>query len=311
MEFDVNESLLEMHFYQYLKEYYKTKHGLTVKNIFKPSTIEEAWLGFDCAWVESKLSKEELENKLKDHVKNKNQFNDSSFTGFFLQFKTVQKVTRKSKYLPTSYSTPYYRSKLSTKVNPHTLLSQHSILKNLSRIDKADVAYACGMVFNTNELECVENLEKLRVVPVDNAPDYTNSNDQHFLTFRDINDRSPQYNSNPIIVETIIVDRWLDKNLENSGVENTLRLLRNTNTIVEREVDKEIEYRVKRLEIGRMRLARRRQIEREQRGEKLKEAYFDRIYHHAYDPIDVRLGPKFSKTPMTRKYANLTIIEFV
>lgn len=312
MTFKVNESLLEMHFYEHLRKHYKEKYGLSIKNIFKPSTQEEAWIGFDSAWIKTKYSKDVFRKKLDEHIQNNEDYTEENFLGFFLQFKTVQVMKRKSKLMPASYKTPYYRSRLSTKVNSKTLMSQHQILKKLDEIPNTKVAYSCGMIFDTEQLEDATNLSSLRMVSVTNAPWYTFSDETHYITFRNSDDPLPQYNSEPKVTECYSLDEWLPKNDQFMSIEVLNKLLDSTEEIVSNEVNKAIESKVESLNLY-------RQLEKLREGTKSTNSpyennnylrhYADREYLGKYSEIIEESYDQFPSSPLTRKYSNVIIIE--
>ena len=187
MATEIAEALLEMHFYRPLRDLLEQHFGRKVLRILKPTQNEEAFLGFDLAWVqpaESRIGPKSIQIDLKNFLAASSTCVPSLFLGYFLQFKVVSKVRGKAKAMPTGLRSPFLRSELSLKPNTRTRVSQHETLLKLSKLDKTDVSYACPMVLNQDDLHADPSLDDLRIVPVTNAPSGYASNDRHFIAFQ-------------------------------------------------------------------------------------------------------------------------------
>jgi hypothetical protein len=97
---------------------------------------------------------------------------------------------------PPAFVSPHYRVELYTTPDPETSLSQHDILKRISKLPHSNVYYACGMIFDAMDLY-ESNLDKLRLVDVCQSPDYGLDNDRHFIYFKDPEDSNPIWRSEP------------------------------------------------------------------------------------------------------------------
>ena len=128
----INEALMEMHFHRAIVDHFRRAYGANLLTLYKPTTRREAWVGFDQAWTRTDLTQEELFQKLRDAVQTGKNSIDSVYLGYFLQFKGVEGVRRKSLHMPTQYEPPYLRSKLSLSPNAVTGLSQHETLLRLT-----------------------------------------------------------------------------------------------------------------------------------------------------------------------------------
>lgn len=64
----ITEALLEMHFYQAQAKHFETVFGANFLRILKPTTQQEAWVGFDQGWVRTSVSTGELLDYLKDAI---------------------------------------------------------------------------------------------------------------------------------------------------------------------------------------------------------------------------------------------------
>ncbi len=209
----VNEALLEMYFLQALIEDYSKKYGVKFLKLLKPSPQNETWVGFDQGWVHTSLSMSELYEELKENIRSVSIVSKHLFLGFFLQFKIVDRIKKSSSLMPSGYRTPYYRSELSLKPNERTGLSQHETLLILSRIKNANVFYACGMLFEINQIYSKPDIADLRMVPINTAPVGWNTNERHFITFQAPNDPGPWWCSKPSEGVSYSVDQWFSKDI--------------------------------------------------------------------------------------------------
>ncbi len=166
----ITETLLEMHFHKAIVDYFKNMYGVNFLKLLKPSTQQEAWVGFDQAWAFTSVTTSELFAELKQSVLKKNDSVKSLYFGYFLQFKPVQQINRQSKNMPSTYDTPYFRSELSLKPNKTTGLSQHETLLRVLNIKNAAVAYACAMLFSLEEIYNEPNLDDIQCVDITTSP---------------------------------------------------------------------------------------------------------------------------------------------
>src|SRR4028119_1219889 len=163
---DINEALLEMHFHSAVVAHFSNLYGAEFLRILKPVPQKEVWVGFDQGWVYTTVSNEILLNQLKSAIETNATSVSNLYIGYFLQFKVVQRMMSKSKLKPDIYSTPYFRSELSLERNKNSGMSQHETLIRLSDVTNASVSYACGMLFDLDEIYRPPNLAKLRCVPL-------------------------------------------------------------------------------------------------------------------------------------------------
>lgn len=239
----VNEALLEMYFLKALVDYYSNQYGIRYLKLLKPSPQNEVWVGFDQAWVNTSVSTAELYNELKEAIRVKNTTVNSLYLGFFLQFKMVDKITRKSSYMPKGYNTPYYRSELSLNPNERTRLSQHDTLLRLNSIKNANVSYACGMLFDIDAIYSEPNIADLRIVPISSAPNGWNTNERHFITFQNKCDNNPLWCSEPVKGLSYSVEQWLSSNFDYGPklleAKQIMELIKDTDQIINKQLRKD------------------------------------------------------------------------
>lgn len=192
------ESLLEMHFHRAIIKEYEKRYGKKVLRLLKPSPQKEVWVGFDQGWTKSTLTEQELFNQLKNAISTKKASVPNLYLGEFLQFKVVQRITRKSKKMPTGFTTPYFRSELSLKPNKQTGISQHEALCRLSKVKGSSVYYACPMIFDQDQLWDKPDLKMLRFVDIKTAPKGWITNESHHITFQDPMTSKPMWCSDPV-----------------------------------------------------------------------------------------------------------------
>lgn len=224
---EINESLLEMHYHYPLKKLFEKVFGAKCLNIFKPSTQKEVWLGFDQAWCRTKINQDQLFERLENGIKNQAQNNNSFYFGLFLQFKIVEKVTKRSKYFPPGYYTPYFRSELSLSPNKVTGISQHETLIRLNKIESANVAYACPMLFDRDDLHD-ETLDNLYVVDISTAPEGWLTNESHFITFQDKNASNTKWCSTPKEGKSMPFREWIRTKPKTINGTDAICLIKNT-----------------------------------------------------------------------------------
>ena len=209
----LTEALLEMHFHSALVDYFTKKYGARQLKLIKPSQYKEAWVGFDQAWVPTTISTSELYDNISKVVSDRTGKIKKLYIGYFLQFKCVDLLSKRSKYTPEMYNLPYYRSELNLSPNKQTGLSQHETLTILSKIKNSSVYYACGMLFNIMDIYSKPDMEKLRLIPVKDAPSTIRRNERHFIAFQEPN-TVPYWCSDPVEGKGFSFEEWASGNLE-------------------------------------------------------------------------------------------------
>lgn len=205
----LTETLLEMHFFSLIREALEDVYGARVLQILKPSTRAEAWFGFDQGYVlepDGHLpARKGIQEWLHGSVRDGAVF----YVGYFLQFKVVSRLERRSRYTPSGFVTPYLRSEISLEPNRTTGLSQHETLQRLAGMPNSSVYYACPMVFTGDELWAPPAVDQLRLVDVRSSPAHLAVPDRHFIAFRRPDDPSPVWCSEPTAATTRSVATWL------------------------------------------------------------------------------------------------------
>lgn len=186
-----NEALLELHYHRALVDSFSSTYGARFLRMLKPSTQQEVWVGFDQGWVHTSVTTQELYRQLSEDIQAERHENPPFHLGYFLQFKVVHQLYRKSRFTPTHFLAPYFRSELSVWPNPNTGLSQHDTLRRLSLMNAAEVYYACPFLFDCDAIYEYPDLGKLQIVDVRTAPDSIVDDDRHFIAFQSINDPTP------------------------------------------------------------------------------------------------------------------------
>jgi hypothetical protein len=204
----ITEALLEMHFHRAIVEYFSKVYGANFLKLLKPSSQKEVWVGFDQGWICTTLTTEQFFAELSQKIHSSSNNMKHFYLGYFLQFKTVQKMTRRSKLMPEDYTTPYLRSELSVKRNSVTGLSQHETLLRLNEIHSTSVCYACAMLFDLNEIYAIPDLNYLRCIDISSSPKGWATNERHFLTFRCEDDPTPYWFSEPEPASALSFDEW-------------------------------------------------------------------------------------------------------
>lgn len=103
----IAESLLEMHYFRVLVRHYKSMFSGKKIEIFKPSTSSEHWYGFDQVYFWASVPKPKVIEDIKAHIHGTDSPAFTSFRAFFLQFKVVEKVKKRSALSPPLWTTPY------------------------------------------------------------------------------------------------------------------------------------------------------------------------------------------------------------
>ena len=209
---EITEALTEMHFYRPLFDLFEAHYGRQVLRVLKPSQNREAFLGFDLAWVqttEAGATVAGVQQDLQDFIHKATPNAPSVFLGYFLQFKVVDEITRKSKAVPPGFQTPYLRSELSMHPNKESGISQHETLLRLHRLPLTDVSYACAMLLYEEELHRPASLDDLRIVPIATAPTGYASNERHFIAFQ-ARDSQPVWCSDPVEGKSVTPREWVE-----------------------------------------------------------------------------------------------------
>jgi hypothetical protein len=191
----ITEALLEMHYHRLLVEAFESTFGARFLRLLKPSQRKEAWLGFDQGWIRTELPDKELVQQLKDAIAGDAQ--PPFYLAYFLQFKVVDVVTRRTRLSPPGFVAPYYRSELSLEPNQSSGMSQHEALLRLSQLPRASVNYACPVLPDVDAIYDPPDPATLHFVDVTTAPSGWVTTDRHFIAFRDASGRDVQWCSNP------------------------------------------------------------------------------------------------------------------
>jgi hypothetical protein len=178
-----NEALLEAIFLKPLTDLIAGVHGKRVLRVLKPSQNREAFLGFDQGWVkiDQGIAYEDFEDELQRYIADPSQ-QQPMYYGYFLQYKVVKRMTRKSKHTPATLTPPYHRCELKTLVNAGKPLSQHQALRELSGATRTSVHYCVPEIFDADDVYDQPDLDKLRFFDVADSPEM-NDNSHHFLCF--------------------------------------------------------------------------------------------------------------------------------
>src|SRR4051812_21653310 len=139
MSAEITEALLEMHYYQAFRVLLQEHLGREILRILKPSTNEEAFLGFDQGFVRCKVGTSELRAQLREAIQSSQPSIAPMYLGYFLQYKCPQEIVRRSKSLPSGFGVPYYRFPLSLEPSKSSGISQHETLLRLQTIRNTDV----------------------------------------------------------------------------------------------------------------------------------------------------------------------------
>jgi len=210
MSDNITEPLLEMHYHRKIIEAFSYVYGAKFLKIIKPYSNREHWVGFDQGWVRTSQSQEEFFKELKKEIQNKSKTIKKFYFGYFLQFKRVQEMMRRSSLSPPRINKPYYRSKLSLSPNKNTGLSQHETLLILNNIKNTVVDYCCPMIFDIEELYEEPDIDKLRIISLDNSPSGWATNQQHCLIFRNKKDNDPLWYSEPMNGKSTSLLNWIN-----------------------------------------------------------------------------------------------------
>ena len=205
-----------MYYFNALRELFSAVYDTNFLRILKPSARKEKWVGFDQAWVKTTVSTSELFEQLKVDIAQGQQNNPYIYFGFFLQFKPVERMFRRSVNTPVNFPSNYFRCKLDLRRNDTTDLSQHETLKRLSNLRRTDVSYACPMIFEPQCLWNPPNMEDIKFVPVTiSTPTWVTGS--HYINFATENDDNPVWKSEEEQGKAISVKDWSKEIVKMNG----------------------------------------------------------------------------------------------
>lgn len=210
MSTQVSEALLEIYYTKALADLFARTFGARFLRLLKPSTQQEVWVGFDQGWVRTSIPDQRLYQRLKEAVKMKSRTVEAFHLGYFLQFKVVHELGRRTRFTPLAIAAPYLRSELSVWPNPTTGLSQHETLQVLSQIQGSLVYYACPLLFDIDLIYEDPDLSLLQIIDVQDAPAYINSDDRHFIAFQDVNNPKPYWCSEFRPAKCVPSTHWIE-----------------------------------------------------------------------------------------------------
>ena len=197
MRDELTEALLENYYFAPFCEMFKTVFGLRVMRILKPSPRLDAFVGFDQGWARITVGVSEFLKELQGAVSRGDKSVSTMYFAYFLQYKCVEAVLRKSASVPPYLRPPCYRVPLSLKPNKVTAMSQHETMMRLNEIRGSEVVYACPMIFGEESLHDEPDIDDVRLVPISTAPPGFLSTEKHYVYFRDKNDPTPFWCSEP------------------------------------------------------------------------------------------------------------------
>jgi hypothetical protein len=232
----ISETVLEMHYHRPLIDLFRETYGIGPNgkfNFYKYSPQREVFIGFDQAFAMTEMTDAQFFTEMKSSAMNGNYKLTSRFVAYFLQFKVVTELKKRSKQTPTAITyRPHYRASLDTTKKDSTGFSQHELLFNLNRNDQAMVYYACPMLFEKASLYEVQvDLDPLRLADLCTCPSDFKDNSNHYLYF---NERTtdPIWCSEPVQGKALTAKQFVDlaitKLRETSpgvGLESLLNLL--------------------------------------------------------------------------------------
>lgn len=204
----MNETVLEMHYHRALLDAFSQIYGLGARghfNFYKYSTQRECFIGFDQAYIKSELSQEDMFELLKNAAKNNGCQLPDLFLGYFLQFKVVKKMAKRSKITPpVIQNRPHFRVELDTIKNANTGFSQHEILYLLNKNTGAMTYYACPMIFDQSSLYDIDvDLNELQLADLSTCPSEYIDNGNHYIYFNTTTS-DPVWCSDPVDGKSII-----------------------------------------------------------------------------------------------------------
>ncbi len=207
---EITESLLEMHYHRPMVRLFEEFFGARVFRLIKPSTRTEAFVGFDQAWVKTELSQARFVAELRKAIdQGSATLGGRVFVGYFLQFKPVDRVAKRSQKLPPAITAPYLRAAIDLRRNKSTGRSQHETLIRLSGVLGTEVHYACPMLLDPDQIYDEPDLDTLRLVPVSSAPVGYTTNQSHHIVFQDEASNDWYWCSEPVSARVYGPRDWL------------------------------------------------------------------------------------------------------
>lgn len=206
----ITETLFEMYYFHALIECFSKVFGARFLKVLKPSPYKEAWVGFDQGWVRTSLKHSELIEELQSIINTGSTKNEHFYLGYFLQYKCVQQMHRRSKYTLNNLKAPYYRVELSLDTNPRTNLSQHETLRRLCQLPRTKVYYACPMIFDHDMIYEEPDLSFLQCVDISTAPQDLQDGGRHFIIFTAPDDPNPKWCSEPTEGNSLSIKRLIE-----------------------------------------------------------------------------------------------------
>lgn len=184
----ITEATLEMHFHSALMSLFRETYGLGPTGsieFFKYSPQLEKFIGFDQAYVKTEMSEKQLFKELSDAASNSSYKTKKILIGYFLQFKVVKQLIRRSSSMPAGFYAPYLRVDIDTQRRATNDPSQHELLYSLASNPGAMVYYACPMLFDRVELYRPEaDLDQLVLADLRSAPAPYTDNERHFICYQ-------------------------------------------------------------------------------------------------------------------------------
>ena len=209
MSEEFTEALLELHYHRAIVDAFADVFGARFLRMLKPSTQQEAWVGFDQGWVHASVTTADLYASLSHAISSGGTQNSTFHFGYFLQFKVVHRLPRRSRFTPARFYAPYLRSELSVWRNPTTGLSQHETLCRLASIQHAEVYYACPLLFNLDAIYEYPDLDSLQIVDVASATSDIDDSDRHFIAFQSETAPLPEWCSEPSPAKAYRSSEWI------------------------------------------------------------------------------------------------------
>ena len=222
---EVTETLLEMHFHRAIVKSFQDTYGAKFLRLLKPSTRNEVWVGFDQGWSRTTLSSAQLYDQLRQAIAADAGSVNGFYFGYFMQFKVVRAMERLSRFAPSTFAAPYFRSELSLEPSPTTGLSQHDTLLRLCRVAGADVNYVCPMMFDLDQLYEEPDIDQLQVVDLRSAPAGWTPTERHFIAFQTPYGAAPQWCSESVPASARKGSAWVESTENQRGRRNGPQIL--------------------------------------------------------------------------------------
>ena len=229
------ESLLEMNYFRLLLEEYKQMMNNPNIVVFKPTTVQEKWYGFDQSFISTTNSNPQIADDIKGFIHNGKKISDPIYQAVFLQFKVVDRMQRRSARMPPSFETPYYRSDLYLDRNKDTGLSQHETLLRISRLENGETHYVCPMIFSIEDVRRTPSTSDLQFVDIRTAPSGWVTSEKHAICFQ-TPQSVPLWCSDPIPGESLTWRQVVER-LTNLSEDEVLSLIDEAKSITQSSGD--------------------------------------------------------------------------